>query len=535
MPMHSLTALAYMHLHGELYNSSLLISEYLLNHGVDPSDAYYIAAKSFFSLGHSGKLMEMCRAIPEILNDKRIYLLYLRQGGSKDELANIRSQASEMVPTEYLSKPDCNKCEIMNYSDNNLHNFDHTALSLLFSALNETNHLRKRLLILSFIKDPCLIEPLVCLFQESLFTFHDFFDFIDNNSEWRLSYNSAKINNMLVDDYKLFIQSLFSVSTESLVISPLKTYLRTVQYLKTNISGSELFRYSIGLLEELPNSAFSSLSLGIYYLMRGRLKEAKKPLYRAIKLDSNLGIGYLFTGLMHSQRREVERAINMLSTALNIMDGSVLPPYYLAFEYQKINNYSKAKYFYKKALKIIEEKRERENKIEKQNETIGSKRSKRIGEENKEVNEKDEEYRFNYILCSYVYCLLYNEEYDEALGMIQKYKIRNLLKVYALLFTGNIEGARESLEICEESYRKCGMYYATKGYLAHLIGEFEMAQADYEKATYERYTSTVEELLALVAVNMTGVETNRAFDYVNSLFDLLEYNQSSLELAKACE
>lgn len=540
-PMHTLTELAYVHLHSELYNSSLLLGEFLLNHRIDLPYSYYILAKSLSSLGYHGKLQEFLDDYPDILQYRDIYLIYLRRGTSVPDLKDLYGSVSQScisvpAPSDSLQVPRDITAT-----------FCIDALQLLFTALNKGEKLRKKLLIASFKKDPFLLEPLLLLLNESLCTLQEALD-LTSSIEAGPAHKFARTR---LKDYKIFIKSLLSPNSPGVVMSPFRVYLQSIVYSRAE-AYNELFKLAVGALKSFPEDGVPYFLLGMYYLLKGRYKEARSPLLKAIKKNPKFGMPYLYAGVMYAQRAEIEKVISMLSIAFSIMDKSVLPSYYLAYNYQRMNNYGKAKFFYKHAISLMEGPCNDSANTDLFR-LSGSIRSNLFPKRARIVFNDDSASNIGFeiplvsslsisqlqgklfVLNSYIYCLLYNEEYDEANSLIQQYSINNLLKVYALLFTGNIEEAKNALEVSDESNKKTGMYYATRGYMSHLMADFEAAQVDYEKAAQKGYISTIEELLALVEANMRGEKTNRAFDYVNSLFDLLEYNGRNVELIKVFE
>lgn len=227
-----------------------------------------------------------------------------------------------------------------------------------------------------------------------------------------------------------------------------------------------------------PNSEFSFLTLGLSFLLSSNYSEARRCFYKAVQINNRYGRGWLYLGMAYSGMKECESSISCLNMSQKTMIGSYKPSFYLAVEYHRINNFERASFFYKQALRM----------------------SPGI-----EVQER------------YIALLIYYEYYTEALSYLatQKSNLLGLLRVYCNLFLGKVNEAQKHLSACHPDWR----YYATAGFIDHLMNKLDSAADNYSKALLKTHVNLIEELLGLTVENMSCKQSNNVYDYATDLFD----------------
>ncbi|KAM0680056.1 hypothetical protein GINT2_001746 [Glugoides intestinalis] len=458
---------AFMLLQNEMYWSALLLGEYILEEK-QPA-GYYLVIKALYHLNFMKKLQSIVENNPELLKYQEIKLLYIKSGKETEENATLRI----ILPEHDMLNPE--------------------SVELLFSAFSKKETHRKRAFMSSFENDTRNIEGLLYLYKESLCTKIETFNLITRvpmKSVQEILYRLVS-GNIKKDNIECPLQVF------SMVFSFLyqKGYEEDISY---------LFRTCVKHIDHFSDCEFIYMGIGMYYLSKNQPKEALKSFYKAIELNKNLGTGYLFAGIAHSRLKETEYAVKLLDNAYSIMESFYVPSYCLAYEYQLMNNIPKAKHYFKRCLELMEG-----------DQTIKELSNKQqLGKRYRKTQEADFK-----VLYSFIYCLIYNEEYDEAMNYIKQFEVKNVLKVFCLLFSGMIEEAKNALEDCA----KDGLYYACKGFINHLVDDFENAIKNYEKSLESGANAIIENLLVLAYENQEKTRENRAFDYSNCLFESLGF------------
>ncbi len=458
--MINLLSLAQAYIENEFYESALIISQTIPMENI--KNAYFII-KSLYYLKHFNKIKMFIKMYPKLLEYKEILFYYIKSGNF-----------CEMEPT--LSVQDYLVGEIPNIT------FSTKSLQLLYNSYNKKYKVRKKYLIDAFKADPRNIEPLCVLLSESLAELDEIF-LITKETE-----------------YDCFIRSLFKIEIGKPFYSPIFISLISKHLFKNN-KLDELFRFSIKSIDNFPNSEFSHESLGLFYLAKKQYTQSRIVYMKVVDINKNYGFGYLGMGISECCLLETEKGINFLGKAFDIMDGSYLPSYFLAYEYQQMNDYPKAKHFYINCLnKILEDRKKRKG-----------------NEENNDFDTK--------VINSAIYCLIYNEDYHEAKEYLNIFKIQNLLNAYCCLFLGELDDAREMLKTYDDN---CKFVHGIKGFLLHLTDNYDEAINEYEKSISIERTQVIENLLIMALQNKAGLEINHAFDYSNCLFNSLEFKQRYL-------
>lgn len=456
--MKDATKLGLTFLSHELHWSSLLVAQSTL-----PNPElldYFCMLSSLHRLGFNKALQNIVDSNPDLLKVEEMKLLYIKSGkDSSIEVVNILPIPS----TDRL-------CPI--------------SIGLFFSALSKQESLRKKQLVMSFEQDRRNIEPLIYLYKEALCVPDEISAYADTiPNEYLKKLIKKLISNEMLNDRIVC----------PLVICALSYHLL---FEKTIGDCGHLFRICARHVDLFNNCEFIFLGMGIHYMRKEKYKEALGCFYRAIETNRCFGPAHLLAGVCHSRMKETEYAVKILGNAYSIMSSSHVPAYCLAYEYQVMNNMQKAKHYFKRSIDLMTDTAEG---------CVAplSKRQKTIGKEDRRV------------VCSFIYCLVYNEEYEEAMKYLEIFEVKNILRVFCLLFTGAIENAREELEECV----KDSSYYVCKGFIAHLVDELESAIENYEKGLESEANTVIESLLDMAYENIGNRRPNRAFDYSNCLFE----------------
>lgn len=462
--MLSTLAFAQTHLDNELYNSALLISHTLPI--TNPRNAYIII-KSLYYLNHFKKIQIILEKHTDLLSYKEILFYYIKSG-NPEETTLCRS----------IFQEDKDKL--------NVFSFNIESLTYLYNGLCKKDSIRKKYFIESYQADPRNMEPLYFLISESLCSIDEI--------------------HMLASrtDYYDLVRRLFNSKSQNRYYSPLVFHIQSIFLYNKNML-NDLFRLSVKAINEFPNSEFSHASLGLFYLARKRYINARNCYKKAVEINNNFGFGYLGKGIAEVFLLETGKGMTFLWKAHDIMDCLYFPAYFLAYEYEQMNNYNKAKYFYTYCIENILKQYELKRTL--------------YGENKNVLNRHDIK-----VISSVVYCFIYNENYEDGLELLHKFKINNLLNVYCYLFMDNIEKAEKAIEKCGEEV----LLHGTRGYLLHLLEDFDGAIKEYEKCIARNWTSAVESLMIMAMQNRDGRALNKAFDYSNSLFNELEYKNRSL-------
>lgn len=475
--------------------SSLLIATTL----PDTAMKFEIIVKCLFSLKYFKKIKKIVDKNPILLKNDQIKLIYYKAGYESD----FDSVSGEFhIANQSLNYSVLNKDSIL----------------LFYKAIHKKEHLRKRLLIESFLNDNKNLEPLIFLFKESLC------------SENEILYYSKMIHPSLFPVFN----SLFEFQLNIEIFCPLVFLTWSNFVIKGN--KAEVFRMASLQLEVFSEDEHLNFLLGLSYIAMKDNQEALKYLKKSIEINKHFGPGYLYSGLAYSYLSDTEATIKNLNTAYSIMQTSELPSYYLGYEYQSINSINKAKYFYKNSLEIIEANIKNEYKnhylitgpLSSEEGGVASDFSF-ISEAATRPNDSIFHVAFNIknnkiyfkIICGYIYCLILFEHYEDAVFYLKRYQVQNILNVFCLLFDGSVPEAKASLELCDKN----SVYYALKGFLAHLVDDFTNGIKSYENSLSLKKDEVVEKLYSMAIDNLSGTRPNKAFGYVNYLLETIKYKE----------
>ncbi|KAG5859998.1 hypothetical protein KMI_03g04460 [Encephalitozoon hellem] len=341
------------------------------------------------------------------------------------------------------------------------------SVRLLFEGLTKEDVKKKEILLEAYRSDNNNLEALLRMKNDCLI----------NKKELLLLIDECKDKHMQ-DVYMEIFYPCFEPDFYFLPFySPWYGVKLARQYYK---SGKDMLLFNLGasMVRLYPNSEFSFVALGLFFLMSSNYSEARRCFYKAVQINNEYGRGWLYLGMAYSGMKECESSITCLNIAYKTMIGSYKPAFYLAKEYHRMNNFERASFFYKHALGI--------------NPSV-------------QVQER------------YISLLIYYEYYPEALSYLaaQKNSLLGLLRVYCNLFLGKVAEAQKHLSSCQADWR----YYATAGFIDHLLNNLDSAADNYNKALLKTHVNLVEELLGLAIENMTCKQNNNVYDYATDLFD----------------
>ncbi|ADM11614.1 putative cyclosome/anaphase-promoting complex protein [Encephalitozoon intestinalis ATCC 50506] len=341
------------------------------------------------------------------------------------------------------------------------------SIRLLFEGLTKEDVKKKEILLEAYRCDNNNLEALLRMKNDSLV----------NNKEFLMLIDECK-DKVMKEVYMEVFYPCFEPDFHFLPFySPWHGVNLAKKYYR---SGKDILLFNLGvsMVRLYPNSEHSFAALGLFFLMSLNYPEARRCFYKAAQINNEYGRGWLYLGMAYSGMKECESSITCLKIAHKAMIGSYKPSFYLAIEYHRMNNFERASFFYKHALGI--------------NPSV-------------QVQER------------YISLLIYYEYYPEALSYLaaQKNNLLGLLRVYCNLFLGKVTEAQKHLSVCKVDWR----YYATAGFIDHLLNNLDSAADNYSKALLKTHVNLVEELLGLAVENMTCKQTNNVYDYATDLFD----------------
>jgi anaphase-promoting complex subunit 6 len=451
----------------DLHWSSLLLANYTIESATDSE--FLCIVNSLFHLKFYKKIEELINKNSKLLKYKEIRLLFIKSGYETTETSNLSIEKGEFFEISHFS------------------------LELFFKAFSKQEMIRKKLFIDSFEADHMNIEALIFLFKESLCNIEELAVLINKiEHEGLRQIMSELITYKEVSDS--FVCPLLLFASSSNVF-----FSKNCSEITSHFNA--IFRSATINLEFFIDCELLYHSLGVYYLVKNRNREALKCFYKSIELNKHFGQGYLLAGIAHSRMRETETAVTVLNNSNYIIMASFIPSYCLACEYQIMNNIPVAKYHYQNSLKFFEKFNFNDQ------EQIHKKRRAENTLKDKTLN-------------SYIYCLIYNEEYEEALRVLDENNINNVLRVFCYLFIGKLNEAKSALEFCLVD----GRYFACKGFIMHIVEDFETAIHAYEKSLSIKRNKVVEKLMLMAQENFVNVKENKSYDYTNCLFESLGYN-----------
>jgi anaphase-promoting complex subunit 6 len=343
----------------------------------------------------------------------------------------------------------------------------HRSIELYWEALTKEENKRRDMLVEAYVCDTCNMEALGMLKMEGLISGRELGKLIESCEDKEVAAVYGDVFNP-VFEVDFYFLSFYC---------PWNGLLLAQRYYKDR-KGLELFNLGISMYRLYPGSEYSFASLGLYFMLEASFGEARRCFYRAVQINSKFGTGWLYLGIAYAGMKEGENCISCLNVAVKLMMGSFKPAFYLALQYHKMNNFERASHFYKQALRL--------------DPTV-------------QVQER------------YISLLIYYEYYAEALSYLatQRSPALGLLRVYCNLFLGKVAEAQKHLSSCEADWR----YYATAGFIDHLMNKLDSAADNYNKALLRSHVGIVDELLGLAVENITCKQDNNVYDYASDLFN----------------
>jgi anaphase-promoting complex subunit 6 len=449
--MRKLYSLIASYLQEELHWSSLLLSEYVYR--TDKSiTASVLLLRSLYGLSLYDRCVEIIERNTELARIREVRTIYYKS----------KSRASNSTRCIALGPAGEEKIECQEPV-----NIRHGSIELYWEALTKEDSRRRDMLVEAYASDTYNLEALATLKREGLMSRKELEKLIETCED-----------KDMVSVYERVFNPVFDVDFYFLPFyCPWSGLLLARRYYGEKKS-MELFNLGISMYRLYPTSEHSFASLGLHFLLEENFGEARRCFYRAVQINDKFGTGWLYLGIAYAGMKEGENCISCLNVAIKLMIGSFKPAFYLALQYHRMNNFERASYFYKQALRL--------------NPAM-------------QVQEK------------YISLLIYYEYYAEALSYLatQKSSVLGLLRVYCNLFLGKVAEAQKHLMSCATDWR----YYATAGFIDHLMNRLDSAADNYNKALLRSHVNVVDELLGLAVENITCKQDNNVYDYASDLFN----------------
>ncbi|WUR03361.1 enolase [Vairimorpha necatrix] len=434
----------------ELYNGSLLLAEHFYKLSKCPTAFKYLIL-NLYQLGYYSKILSILEDIS--LDDYHIRLIYYKSIIKTN--TNPKNQLPKIPSYEILSLEN-----ILNFK----------SVEIFWESLTKKDILKKDLLIKAYKTDTRNIESLYYLIKDEMLTQKEVSSLLDLNEQRDIL-------------YQIFLNyENFDFNFATSFFHPIYAFLFS-KNLFIEKNKFDLFNISHTSYKLYDKCVFTHLSLSLYFLLIEDFEESKKVLLKCLDFDKQTGQIYLYLGICYSKLRECEKSLSCFNICNKKMICTWKSFYYISFEYQKMTNFDKSRFYYLEGLAV---------------------------ERNIIIQE------------GYVSLLIFLEDYKEALSYIsgilrskENYKSNNvlLLKCYCHLFLGNIKESREALEKCEKDYK----YYCTKGYIEHLTNNIDKACDLYNKSLMIRNNTVVEELMS------TASRLNKENEVYNSCTEIFEY------------
>lgn len=287
--------------------------------------------------------------------------------------------------------------------------------------------------IKSFRMDNRNFDALFGLVKSSLMTLDELKEFVDSN-----------VQKVML---KEILHEILSIKTNCINFSSFLLELECIRnYGKRNKEA--LFRNSIVLVDEFPESEAGYTFLGFYYVSVKNFQESKKLFYTSLKININNFRGILGLGYSYSKLKDSASSIVCFKKASNMVEGCYLPFYYLCGEYNRSGNMIEAEKFIKIALTVSENK---EN------------------------------------LKSNALILFKRARYAEIPKILNRLTDHPILKIMMYVYMGNYIDAEANLQEMEKNWK----YFSLLGYISHLKGNIELAEDNYMKACLEGGSNSV--------------------------------------------
>lgn len=455
--MEKLYSLIETYLHSGMDHSALVLSEYVYRRE-GTETALVLLFKSMYRLRYYERCVEMVEGEGSMAEIHDVRIIYYK--------------CKSLV--ERRTKNIAVSTESRRVAGHPLFPIRQKSIELLFNGLTKEDIRRKEMLLEAYACDHHNLEALLRMRSEDLGSKREVLRLVEGceDEQMREVYMEIFCPGL---ETGLYLPSFYS-PWYGLVLG--KQYYRDKKSLP-------LFNLGVCMFRLYPSSELSFVTLGLFFLLSSNYTEARRCFYKAVQINSRYGRGWLYLGIAYSGMKECESSVSCLNMAHKLMVGSFKPSFYLAVEYHRMNNFERASFFYKQALKM---------------------------DPSILVQER------------YISLLIYYEYYTEALSYLaaQKNSLLGLLRVYCHLFLGKVSEAQKHLSACPTDWR----YYATAGFIDHLMNRLDSAADNYNKALLKTHVNLVEELLGLAVENMARKQSNNVYDYATDLFDTMTQKYS---------
>lgn len=500
----------------DLHNSSLLIAEHLHKKHYSPDTLKYIIL-NLFKLDCKDKILDIIEQNSSCLDDFEIRIIYYkclikRDSKNIGSMKNVDFDKNDRIENENYAHLYDNSIANINIPIN-FGTMDYKkSIEIFWKSLTKNDTTRRDFLIKSY--KTCLynIEPLFYLILEELV-------------------NTTDITNLInLNPHKEILLEIFSNVYNSEFYHPFYIFLYS-KYLFSENDEFKLFNISHSSYKLYKNNIFTYLSLGLYFILKKQYKEAKKILltYISKEPDNDLFIIYLYLGICYSKLRECENSISCFNICNKTMNCTWKSYYYLAYEYLKMTNIEKSRFFYKEGLAVDKNIKMQEgyiilliycedykeallylsddeclnNEVNNINNETFCLNNVKNGN-NKNISLKNKKFLINENNKKTI-----NNENINAL----ENDTWNLLKCYCYLFLGNINESKKYLNLCKKDYR----YYCTLGYIEHLTDNIDKACDAYNKSLLLKENNVVTTLMN------NAFERDKENDVYNSCTEIFEF------------
>lgn len=467
--MVDLHSLAYTYMKNEMYNSLLILSEFMFITDQSKETIFFLVF-SLQKLSYHERLVEFLKLNNKFLIYKEIQMIFL---------SSIKKTTNE--PLEKISLDDIlplqTKSLVIKFS---ILNIDSETILLYHKAMLENDNLKKEMLVKVLAIENYFLEALLAIKQEKLTSNKEFLYIIE-------SIRCKSLKNMYLQIFGkdfTFIDKGFTLLDSFYVFSPYKAMCLAFYFYKNK--DPSLFSLGVFMIENYPKNAVSYNILGLDFYRRANYKEAKKCFYESLQMDQKQGKSWMFLGLVYSNLKESENAILCYRKAMEQLTGSYKPILFLGIEYENMNSRTEAKFFFDLAVK------RKPNKL-----TI---LRKAIFDFLEECDTSHDE------IC----CIKIEEECNE-----DEKEVLAFVNFFFLVLKGDTEEAKKMISNTKDSWRK----KVCLGYIEHLNGIFDKAIEYYNKSMLENKSSSIIESLICNAITSDKYCKMYLFDQIGDVYE----------------
>ncbi|KAI5152272.1 hypothetical protein ENBRE01_2700, partial [Enteropsectra breve] len=518
--MNFLALAAYRHLQNGHYHSALLIVQYLHNMHSDSPETYYVVVKALFELGFNDKIKQIIEERPGLLEYKQITLVYLKTGEKSDANAsknlNIpifpdfeHESLAEYARGLHLREENKRKCLLKAYM------LDPTFLEPLVYLYKDS---------LCGLPEICRYIEELFKSNAKIIEASGITETVLNTTFHELKNAYIQILNFLPSKDILSPVSLHAVTAKYVKNADFEGLFKHGAASNMLFRKSEFAKEALGLyylhcgkLNQARNIFFECFSLnkkrGRVYLYAGiamsRLREYEEAVKYFTKAHFMMGSSYLPSYYLaheyqkifdfHKAKFYFKICVSILENSGRLKPEACSEEENVFFENEaKSCNIQKTKKDKKckgsphdsavslmrdknstKGFSYIDIKKDCDTEFHRMYTSIFEKTysaedvNKTVPSQENIQNQESEYFSKKYkcssptntaaqgILYNYIHLLINAEDYDEAMEILVRYNIENLLLVYCLLFQGKHIEAQSALEKCP----KDAYFFATEGFL----------------------------------------------------------------------